>query len=216
MIITARTCSKLLTAFLLLVPASKAEEWEIGGAVGYSYLRDATITRDGATAKAGLERNAAVSLYASHREWRLLGGDIYYTYRPGDLKLTSGGTTVNFDSVSHLIHYDLTIHPLRGHGRVEPYFGFGGGIRVVQGTGREAAFQPLNNFAVLSRTQEILPLLSLAAGARVRLSKYTAVRFEFRDNITPFPGRVIFVNRQANASNWWHDFTPQVGFGVTF
>ena len=216
MMITPRTCSKLLTAFLLLLPAVKAEEWEIGGAVGYGYLLDANVTRDAATAKAGLEGSPSISVYASHREYRLFGGDFYYSYRPGDLKLSSGGTKVNFESLSHLIHYDVTIHPSRGEGRFQPYIGVGGGIRVVQGTGREAAFQPLNNFAVLSRTQEILPLLSVAVGARTKLSNHMAIRFEFRDNITPFPGRVIFANRLANPGKWWHDLTPQIGLGVTF
>jgi hypothetical protein len=208
--------SRLPIVFALSLFSAHAEQWEIGGAAAYALTRDARIERAGASATAGLQKTAAFSAYASHREKRWFGGDFWYTFRPGSLQLKSGATQVQFSSVSHLVHYDISIHPKRGSARLDPYFAAGGGIRVLRGTGRESAFQPLNNFAVLSRTQEVLPLLSLAAGVRFQLSRHSSIRFEIRDNISPFPGKVIFVNRQATAANWWHDITPQVGFGVTF
>ena len=216
MILNYRIPTFLLIAAFSVLSVARAEEWEIGGAVGWAFTKDQNITRANTTAKVGSERAAAISFFVSHREHRRLGGDFYYTQRMGDLKLDSGGTAVRFDSTSHLVHYDLTYHPFRADARIDPYFGAGGGVRVFRGTGRETAFQGLNQIAVISRTQEILPLLSVAAGVRMKLSKHSAIRFEFRDNITPFPGKVIAVNPQANAPKWWHDFTPQVGFGVVF
>jgi hypothetical protein len=209
--------TKLLAIPLLLSAAIlHAEQWELGGAAGFALTRDVTIERAGASAKAGLAKMATASFYVSHRERRLFGGDFWYTFRPGDLQLKSGSTKIGFNSVSHLVHYDITIHPSRGNKKFDPYFAAGGGIRVIRGTGRESAFQGLNNLAVLSRTQEILPLLSVAAGVRAQLSKHASIRFEIRDNLSSFPGKVIFVNRQATSGNWLHDLTPQVGFGVTF
>jgi hypothetical protein len=209
--ITTCVCVLLATA-----PFARAERWEIGGAVGYPFVRESTITRDGASAKAGLASTPAFSIYGSHSERRLIGGDFWYTYRPGDLELSSSSTKVTFDSSSHLIHYDITIHPRRGESRFEPYIAAGGGIRVISGRGRESSFQGLNSLAVLSRTREVLPLLSLAVGVRAKVSDHVSVRLELRDNITPFPGRVISVNPRATSGSWWHDLTPQAGLGVVF
>lgn len=216
MILNHRIPTYLLIASLSALSLAQAEEWEIGGAVGWAFTKNSNVTQGSTTVKAGAENAAAVSFFVSHREHRKLGGNLYYTHRLGDLKLDSGSTAVRFDSSSHLVHYDLTYHPVRGESRIDPYVAAGGGVRVFRGTGRETAFQGLNHIAVISRTQEILPLLSVAAGVRMKLSKHSAIRFEFRDNITPFPGKVIAVNPQANAPKWWHDFTPQVGFGVVF
>ena len=216
MMLTYRIPSLLLTVAFALSPAVRAEEWEIGGALAWAYTKNQTIKLGSTSAKTGAENAATPSVYVSHRPLKKLGGDLYYTYRPGDLKLDSGSTSVRFASTSHLVHYDVTYHPVDLGSRIDPYFGAGGGVRVFRGTGRETAFQGLNQIAVLSRTQEVQPLLTVVGGVRVRLSKHTAIRFEFRDNISSFPGKVIAVNPQADAPRWWHDFTPQVGFGVRF
>lgn len=208
---------RLAAAVALCAGLAPAETWELGGIASFNFLKSTTIQRDSASAKAGLEHMAGASFYAGHREKRMLAGEFHYGFRPGALKLTGSGADVKFASSSHLVHYDLQLLPMRGNVKKwEPYFNFGGGLRYISGSGRQTAFQGYNNLAVLSRTSEILPLLSVAAGMRTKLSKHTFFRVEFRDNITPFPGKVIFVNRQASSGGWWHDFSPAVGFGVTF
>jgi len=208
----------LLTLLLagLVIPTAFAEEWEAGGAVGFSYLPGNTITNGAVTGKAGLQPMASGSFYVTNREKKRLSGDFWYTYRLGDLKLTSGSTKVTFDSQSHLVHYDLVLHPKTDQKGLDPYFAFGGGVRVLRGIGRETANQGLNQLAVLSKTRQVLALASFAAGVRKPIGKNLSLRLEARDNISPFPDKVIFLNSKSNKSGWWHDLTAQVALGIRF
>src|SRR5919112_23145 len=99
-----------------------------------------------------------------------IGGEIRYGFQQSNLKLQTGGTKVTFSGVAHVVHYDLTLHTNKKGSRRQYFAAIGGGMRVFRGTGKESAYQPLSQFAYLTKTQEVKPLVSAGAGIRYALS----------------------------------------------
>jgi TPP-dependent trihydroxycyclohexane-1,2-dione (THcHDO) dehydratase len=110
----------------------------------------------------------------------------------------------------------MLVHATPREARLRPFIAFGGGIKYYRGTGAEQEFQPLQNFAVLTRTSEWLPMLSVGGGVKFRIAKHALVRFDFRDYMTPFPTRVILPAGGSSVSGWLHDLTPMVGISAFF
>jgi hypothetical protein len=206
----------LLLSGVAGLAACVAQEYEISAAAGYGFSRNASITRGSETATTGFRRGFAASVAAGNQMHRYLGGELRYTYRDNDPKVSSGGQDFTFPGKAHIVHYDALLGPASSESRVQPYIAFGGGIKIYQGTGTEQEFQPLERFAVLTKTQEVLPMVSLGAGVRFRIANHAFLRFDFRDYLTPFPSRVIMPAPGAALSGWMHDFTPMVGISASF
>jgi hypothetical protein len=133
-----------------------------------------------------------------------------------DLKLSSSGTDVSFSGVSHAIHYDFLYHPAGKRSKVQPFVAAGGGVKIFRGTGKEQAYQPLSNFAYLTKTQDLRPLITAGGGIKYRISEHLVFRAEIRDYITPFPNKVITPAPGSKISGWLQDFVPLFGLSFTF
>jgi hypothetical protein len=145
-----------------------------------------------------------------------LSGELRYTYLQSDLKVSSGGSEAAFGGAAHAIHYDLLWHFGKREGIVQPFVAVGGGMKLYQGTGAEQAYQPLNQFAYLTHTQQVEPMISAGGGVRIALKPNMYLRAEFRDYLTPFPGHVIAAAPDEHINGWVHDFVPLVGISYTF
>jgi hypothetical protein len=206
---------KYAAVALALACSGWAQTWEIGAAAGYGRYKNAELTSGGTRLSAGIGSGIAFGGVAGHNMYEYVGGEARYTYRGGDLRL-SNGTTVTLDAESHAIHYDLLIHGAPRRSPVRPFLAVGGGIKYFRGTGTEPLFQPLSEFAVLTRTTEVKPLISLGAGVKVSLSDSVLLRLDFRDYMTRVPTDLIAPRRGASVSGWLHDFVPMVGIGFQF
>jgi hypothetical protein len=113
-----------------------------------------------------------------------------------------------------LIHYDVLVHVKPAGSRIRLFLAAGAGARVFRGTGREAAYQPLQQFALLTKTQEAKPLVSLGAGVKAAVSPRLVLRVEFRDYISPFPTQVITPAIGSKLGGWLHDIVPFIGVAV--
>jgi hypothetical protein len=100
--------------------------------------------------------------------------------------------------------------------KVRPYVAFGGGMKYYRGTGAETAFQPLTNFAILTRTNEVQPLLSAGGGLKIAISESVEFRADMHDFITPFPKKVITPGPGAGISGWLHNIVPTAGISFSF
>ena len=92
----------------------------------------------------------------------------------------------------------------------------GAGVRLYRGTGTERAFQPLSQAAVLTKTTETAGLLTFGVGVKMQLSDRFALRFDFRDNLTRFPKKIIAPNRATGGNGWLNNFTPSAGVSLLF
>jgi hypothetical protein len=206
---------RLALALLAATALGTAGEWEIGVAGGAGFVRNVGVTGARGTATTGLEPGWTAGVVAGQTLHPNVSGEVRYTFRDSNLKLTSGGTKVTFSGLSHVIHYDVLVHPARGRSRMQPFVAAGLGARVFRGTGTETAFQPLSGFAVLTKTQEVKPMVSAGAGLKYEISERVRIRAEFRDYLSPFPKQVIMPTG-GDIKGWLHDFTPMAGISYTF
>src|SRR5262249_32680194 len=99
---------------------------------------------------------------------------------------------------------------------VRPFVSAGGGVKIFRGTGTEQAFQPLSNFALLTKAQDLTGLLSVGAGFKVRIAEHVALRLEVHDYLTPFPNKIITPAANAKVSGWLQDIVPMAGLAFTY
>jgi hypothetical protein len=202
---------------LLCTGAGMAQEWEVGGMASYGFYRNAEATNPQGSATAGFSPGAAFGAVVGYNSSRLFSGESRYTYEMSDLKLSSGGTNASFGGDAHTVGYDLIIHPRsRNERKVQPFLAAGGGMKLYRGTGSQEAYQPLENFALLSKTQQVEPMISVGGGIKVMLSQHLVLRAEVRDFVTPFPKQVITPFPPTKISGWLNDFVPMIGISYIF
>ena len=205
--------NKLEIGILLMAASAScfAQQWEVGGTGGAAFLPGVKIASPLGAATTGFQTGIAAGAFVSQNLYPHISGEIHYGFLQSNLKLQSGGTQVTFAGMSHVVHYDLILHTNKKDSRSQYFVAFGGGMRIFTGTGKEAAYQPLSQFAYLTRTQELKPLASVGAGIKYKLSPRVVLRTEFRDYITPFPKTVIAPAPNSKIGSILHTFVPMVG-----
>jgi len=205
-----------LGLFLVLSYSCVAQNWEIGGAGGTGIYRNASVANPAGSAEIGFATQWAGGVVIGENLYRRLGGEFRYTFRDGDLRLQNGGQEASMEGRAHALHYDLLMHATPREAKVRPFGALGGGIKVYQGTGKEAAFQPLSSFALLTKTDQGEPLLSFGGGVKVWLSRHATVRVDVRDYVTPTPERLFAPRAGGKINGWLHDVVPLVGLSYVF
>ena len=202
---------------LALTPAAFGQKWEFGGGVGGGFYTSQTITNSvagDATAKIGSGLAASAWLAsAGTRHW---GGEVRYDYQMGNLQLSSGGSQASFGGATHTVQYQAQYHFLTQEDKVRPFVAFGGGMKLFQGTGSEVASQPLNQIALLTKTNDVRPVLSAGVGVKARLGNRWSLRAGFYDNVSPFPSKAFTPNHGSKVGGWIQDFVPMVGVSYLF
>jgi hypothetical protein len=201
---------------LALTGTCFAQQWELGGAGGIGIYKNATITRNSETADAGFKPGAAFGVFVAHNLYEHLSGAFHYTYQFNDLKVAASGAEVTFTGQSHAAHYDLMF---MGGGReapLRPYVLGGAGMKLYRGTGKEHAAQDLVQFAALTHTQQVKPLVTFGGGVRIKAGRRAYVYAEARDYLTPFPTNVVAPVPPSKLSGWLHDFVPMLGLSIGF
>jgi len=203
-------------ALLTACAAGVGQEWEINGLAGGGAYRNLELANRFGRATAGFTPGALFGASLVQHYYRYVSGEIRWTFQRSDLKVASGAETAKFRGSAHALHYDWLIHTQPREAFVRPFFAAGAGFRNYRGTGAERAYQPLSHFALLTRTTEWQPLLSLGGGARVRLSPRISLSAEFRDYLTPFPSKVIQPVGGVRLERWLHDLVPSLALGIRF
>jgi len=170
---------------------AQESRWELGVAGGIGFSPDMTLKNATTSASASVRPGVAVGVYAGEDMYRYFSGEATYLYRSGDLKLAGNGQSVTFGAHTHLITGDFLAHFRPRGSHIRPYISFGGGIEVMEGTGRESFSQPLGNLAALTATREVLPVGEAGAGVKVRLSRRILLRVQVRDYLSQAPHQVI-------------------------
>ncbi len=202
---------------LLAAGTAWGQKWEFGGGAGGGFYTSQTVTNTAAgSAEAKIGGGLSASAWLGNISSDRWGGEIRYDYQRGDLKLSSGGASASFGSQSHTVHYDFHLYFADRESRIRPFVAFGAGIKMFQGTGAEIAAQPLSRIALLTKTTDVQPVVSIGAGFKAHLSDRWTFRAGVWDLMSPFPKKVIVPNTNSTVSGWLHDLTPMVGIGYTF
>jgi hypothetical protein len=196
--------------------AAAAQTWEAGVLAGYGVdLNHPKITSPLGLAQASMGKGPVAGAFLIQDLYEQVSGEIRYTWQLGGLRLSSDSRSAAFSGDSHAIHYDWLIYTKPRDSNMRPFVAAGAGVKVYRGTGIETVVQGLEDVALLTRTSEWKPLISVGAGVVWRAASWAQMRLEFRDYITPFPKRVI-EPIAGGSVGWIHDLAPTISLGVRF
>jgi hypothetical protein len=201
----------LFVCAAVVAPAAMAQRWEVGGSVGGGFYTGQDVTNPSGSASAKIQTNIAASAFLVNHSAGKWSGELRYDYGRGDLALSQNGTQVLFTSETHAMHYDVQWQFAPQEAVVRPFVSGGAGVKIYKGTGTEQVYQPLSNFALLTRDQDLTALAVAGAGVRVRLTDHIALRLEVHDFLTPFPNKVIAPASGSKVGGWIQDIVPSVG-----
>jgi hypothetical protein len=205
-----------IAGLLFLAMTAGAQNWEAGVVAGGGlYVNRPHLGGASGGAEAGIGRGPAFGVFLTQNLYRRLSGEIRYAYHRGDLQLSSGSLRAAFRADSHALHYDWLLHLADRDARVRPFVAAGAGFKLYRGTGTETLVQTLQDVALLTRTREWKPLVSVGAGVTLAISQRARLRLEFRDYMTPFPARVI-APVAGGGGGWLHELSPTVALSLRF
>jgi len=193
-----------------------AQHWEVGGSGGYSLYSNPEVKRGTVVGKTGFESGPAFGGVFGNDLYRLVGGEVRYTFVKDALMVSSGSTKVTTKGQSHAIHYDVLIHAAPKSAPVRPFLAVGAGVKVFRGTGDEPVFQPLSNLVILTHATQTAPLISAGGGLKFRVAEHAQVRIDFRDYMTPLPDQLLAVLPSGSTSGWVHNFVVLFGVSTLF
>jgi hypothetical protein len=196
---------------LIAAWAVHAQTLEIGVLGGGGFLSKVPVVGAPSSVAAGFQSGPAMGAVFTQNMYSHVSGEILYFFEQSNLHLSSGSDSATFAGRAHVLEYEILYHLQPRNARVRSYFAVGGGVKVFQGTGAEAAYQPLMQYAYLTRTNELKPLLMFGGGVRVALRGRMAARFDLRDQLTTFPTKVISPAPGMAINSWLHDFAPTFG-----
>jgi hypothetical protein len=203
-------------ALTCVAPAAFAQRWEVGVAGGGSFYTGETVKNAIGNANAGFSPGFALSGWLANNSNNVIGGELRYDYEHSGLKLSSNGTNVNFGGQTNAIHYDFLMHFAPSESHVRPFIAGGAGVKVYSGTGKEQAFQPLSNIALLTKTSQWQPLVSVGGGVKFSFTRASMLRLEAHDYLTPFPKNVIAPAAGSKVGGWLSDFVLEAGLSFAF
>ncbi len=189
------------------------QSWEVGGSAGYGLYRNVNIPA--ASGTTGFTPGFAFGGVFGNQTKTRFGGEVRYTYRAGEMKVSSGSTEAKASAESHAIHYDVLIHSTAKEDSIRPFLAVGAGVKVFRGTGVEPAFQPLSNLIVLTHTTQPEALLSVGGGIKIPVSRGVHIRLDFRDYASPVPEKLL-ASPTSKTTGWLHDFVFLVGASKVF
>ena len=206
-------------SILLLAAAAgigRAQQWEVGGIGGGGFLSNVAVTGPIGSATAGFQTGASFGAFFGHSTYSHVGGELRYAYLQNNLQLSSGSSSVSFSGMAHVVHYDLILRTTRKNSPVQLFAAIGGGMKIFQGTGTEAAYQPLSQFGYFTKTRVLKPMASVGGGVKFFIARRVCLRTEFRDYITAFPKELITPAPGAKFGSILHDLVPMAGLSYEF
>ena len=213
---TLKHASILAVLAGLGLPQCKAQRWEVGALGGGDFYNSVAVTAPSGSGDVSIKPSFAVGAFVGNEMYKMLGGELRYEYLPGDLKVSSNGTTATFAGQAQAIHYDFLYHFTSTESKIRPFVSAGGGIKIYQGTGAATETQPLSNLALLTHTHETTGMGVVGAGVKAFISSRVKFRFEIKDFISPVPHEVISAAPGAKISGLFNNVVFLAGLGVTF
>jgi hypothetical protein len=207
----------LVLACWLATGVAYAQEWEVGAIGGFGYAPDFTVKGPSGSATTGLKNGPVVGAFGGDDAYDHWSVEARYLYRFSNLKLSSGSTSLDFGAHTHILNADALFHFRPRTSRIRPYLVFGGGIKLLEGTGAASASQPLGNLVALTHTSETLLMADGGAGVKINLRQHVRVRFEIQDYISAAPSKVIFAAPGTSMSGGlWHDIQGIAAISYTW
>jgi opacity protein-like surface antigen len=207
---------KTTVAVLLCAAGASAQQFELGGTIGYGFYRNGQVFSPAGTIQAGVRDRFAAGFVFGEDLYEHVSGEVRYLYQDGDPFLEGRGVRSDIQGRSHAFHYDLLFHTSRRAARLRPFFAIGAGAKGYIIAGPAPSQQPLANTATLETRDEWKFLVTVGVGVKYALRRDMILRLEVKDYLTPFPKRQIAPVGGASARGIFQQITPQLGLSYRF
>jgi opacity protein-like surface antigen len=209
--------TRLLVIAVVLASAGAAQDWQVGGNVGYGAYRSGTVFgSNGETATAQILNRFTAGAFVAEETYEYLSGELRWIYQDGHAVLKAAGVREEMDAHSHAVTYDALFHLRPRRQRLRPFFAAGGGVKGYIANGPPPLENPLAPVAALVERDEWKPVLDLGGGVKYRLTDRVLLRFDFRDYLTTFPKKQIVPAPNSTARGIFQQFTPMFGVSYVF
>jgi hypothetical protein len=208
-----------MCVLFLAAATASAQEWDVGVIGGFGAAHDFTVKRgDGATASAGFKNGAVYGVYGGEDMFPYWSGEATYLYRQSSLKESTTGISESFAAHTHLMTGEILAHFRPRESKMRPFFSFGGGLKVLAGTGDEGSPQRLclsssTCFAALTHTREIQPVGVIGAGIKYKVNNHLRLRVQVRDFLSAKPRDVIAPGPSSSLSGFGNDVIATFSVG---
>ncbi|MBV9505707.1 MAG: outer membrane beta-barrel protein [Acidobacteriia bacterium] len=203
-------------AAIFWAAACWAQQYELGGAIGYGSYRNGTIFGSAGTVTAGIRNRFAAGAVLGEDLYEHLSGEFRWVYHDGHPFLQGAGTKTDMQGESDALVFDLLFHFKPRDRRIRPFIAAGAGAKDYIVSGPEPFPQPIPAIASLVATDEWHFLVSLGGGVKYRLQRHVILRADFRDYLTTFPKRQLMPAPHGTARGIFQQFTPLFGVSYVF
>jgi hypothetical protein len=204
---------KLLTG-LFLAGACFAQQWEVGGFIGYGWYRDGTIFGPGESIQAGIRNRFAAGAVVGEDLYEHVSGEVRWMYHDGHPFLSGPGVNTDIQGNSHTFTYDMLFHVYPPEHRLRPFVAVGIGAKDYIIAGPEPNPQPIPAVASLIAQDQWKLVVDVGFGVKYLLRPHVLVRADFRDYMTSFPRAQLVPAAGNTARGIFQQFTPM--FGVSY
>jgi hypothetical protein len=205
-----------LVAAWLFASAALAQQWEVGGSLGYGWYRNARVSGPGAEATTGIRSRFVAGAVVTEDLYEHISGEVRYLYHDGDPFIRLAGNTANMQGQSHSLTYETLFHVRNRDHRLRPYVAAALGAKYYRTTGPAPAGQPAPGVALLVPGNQWRLLFGFGAGVSYRFPNHLILRADFRDYISPIPFKLFAPVGNATNRGLMHQFTPMLGVGFWF
>jgi len=192
-----------------------AQDWELGGTVGYGWAHDSSTTGGAIAVNTGQVPRGAFSIFLDENLYKYLGGEIQYVFRDGGTQVKSNGIDETASGYSNIVVYNLVIHMTPYESKFRPFVGVGSGIKVYTNSSVPLD-QPLAGIATMTRGTHVEPALSFDGGLKFRFRRHAQLRMDLRVYASPTPDRLIRPVYPSHIRGWIFDFVPMAGMAYVF
>lgn len=183
---------------------------------GGGFTNGVTVSNGIGSATTGFANGLATGAILGQNLYSRFGGELHYTVDFSDLRISGSGQSATFKGQTHSVHYDILVYGRPRGARLRPFAIAGGGMRDFRGVGTESPYQPLSNFALLTKTGQWTPVVTFGGGIKYTIAPRVLLRVEVQDYFSRFPTQVIAPAPGAHLSGWLNDLVPMAGITFVF
>jgi len=193
-----------------------AQQYEIGGNIGYGWYRDGTIFSATGTAQAGIRNRFAAGIDFVDDFSDYVSEEFSYLYQDGHPFLQAPGVKADIQGQSHAATAEALFHFQKRDRRFRTFLAAGAGAKGYIIAGPEPFPQPIPQIASLTTNDVWKVAFTFGGGFSYVLRKHMMIRFEFRDYLTTFPRQQIVPAPHNTARGIFQQFTPLFGLAYQF
>jgi opacity protein-like surface antigen len=198
------------------VQLCRAQNYELGGTIGYGIYRDGTIFSPDGEIQAGIRNRFAAGAVFGQDLYDYVSGEIRYLYQDGHPFLSGDGVRSDIQGQSHAVTYDLLFHFRDRSHRFRPFLEGGLGVKDYVIAGPAPSPQAFPNIAILTTADQWKFATTVGGGVKYRIQKHVLLRVDFLDYITTFPKQQIMPAPNNTARGIFEQFTPLFGVSYSF